>query len=60
MLGQSVHGAQQRGRNDAGAPVLDHIRTQLGELDSRIADLARARSAMGDILDASTRVLAHV
>ncbi|MFF3667541.1 MerR family transcriptional regulator [Microtetraspora malaysiensis] len=96
MLGQSVHGAQQRGRNDAGAPatvarirtllaaglptkvisqlmpcflgdgtelqacVLDHIRTQLGELDSRIADLTRAGSALGDILDASTRALAHV
>jgi predicted component of type VI protein secretion system len=33
------------------------VRTQLAELDSRIADLARARTALGDILDNSTRAL---
>jgi len=41
------------------ACVLDHLRTQYAELDSRIADLTRARTALGDILDASTRALAH-
>ncbi|MFI6789142.1 MerR family transcriptional regulator [Nonomuraea sp. NPDC050383] len=39
------------------ACVLDHLRAQYAELDSRIADLTRARAALGDILDASTRAL---
>ncbi|MEV4568981.1 MerR family transcriptional regulator [Nonomuraea sp. NPDC049419] len=39
------------------ACVLDHLRTQYAELDSRIADLTQARTALGDILDASTRTL---
>ncbi|GAA0948538.1 hypothetical protein [Actinocorallia libanotica] len=34
------------------ACVLDHLRTQL-------ADLTRARTALGDILDTSTRALTH-
>jgi DNA-binding transcriptional MerR regulator len=42
------------------ACVLDHLRTQYAELDSRIADLTRARTALGDILEASTRALTHV
>jgi DNA-binding transcriptional MerR regulator len=37
--------------------VLDHLRTQYAELDARITDLTRARSALGGILDASTRAL---
>ncbi|WP_067180347.1 MerR family transcriptional regulator [Microtetraspora niveoalba] len=41
------------------ACVLDHVRAQLAELDSRIADLTQARAALGGILDASTRALAH-
>jgi DNA-binding transcriptional MerR regulator len=41
------------------ACVLDHLRTQMAELDSRIADLSQARTALGDILEASTRALAH-
>ncbi|RKN39457.1 MerR family transcriptional regulator [Streptomyces hoynatensis] len=40
------------------ACVLDHLRSQLADMDSRIADLTRARTALGDILDASTRALA--
>ncbi|MEV0588581.1 MerR family transcriptional regulator [Nonomuraea sp. NPDC050310] len=40
------------------ACVLDHLRAQYAELDARIADLDRARTALGDILDASTRALA--
>jgi MerR, DNA binding len=40
------------------ACVLDHLRTQMDDLDSRIADLTRARTALGDILHASTRALA--
>jgi DNA-binding transcriptional MerR regulator len=39
--------------------VLDHLRTQLAEMDSRIADLSQARTALGDILEASTRRLAY-
>lgn len=39
------------------ACVLGHLRTQMAELDSRIADLAQARAALGDILQASTRPL---
>lgn len=39
------------------ACVLDHLRTQLTDLDTRIADLTRARTALGDILDTSTRAL---
>jgi DNA-binding transcriptional MerR regulator len=41
------------------ACVFDHLRTQVAELDSRIADLTQARAALGNILDASTRALAH-
>lgn len=41
------------------ACVLDHLKTQYAELDSRIADLTRARAALGDILDASARALTH-
>ncbi|MCO5971553.1 MerR family transcriptional regulator [Actinoallomurus soli] len=41
------------------ACVLDHLRTQLAELDSRIADLTHARTALGDLLEASTRALAR-
>ncbi|MGW4791747.1 hypothetical protein ACWEPC_04920 [Nonomuraea sp. NPDC004297] len=37
--------------------VLDHLRTRYAELDSRIADLTRARTALGDILEVSTRAL---
>lgn len=37
------------------ACVLGHIETQLADLDSRIADLTRARTALGDILHASTQ-----
>src|SRR5688572_19345358 len=37
------------------ACVHDHLRRQLAELDSRVADLRRARTALGDILEASTR-----
>ncbi|MFI0943815.1 MerR family transcriptional regulator [Streptomyces sp. NPDC021020] len=40
------------------ACVLDHLRDQLAAMDSRIADLTRARAALGGILDASTRALA--
>ncbi|MEV5747237.1 hypothetical protein AB0L00_05415 [Actinoallomurus sp. NPDC052308] len=40
------------------ACVLDHLRTQMADLDSRIADLTQARTALGDILEASTRALA--
>jgi DNA-binding transcriptional MerR regulator len=38
--------------------VLGHLRTQLAELDSRMADLAQARSALSGILDVSTRAVA--
>jgi hypothetical protein len=41
------------------ACVLDHLRTQLAELDYRLADLSQARTALGDILEASTRALAR-
>ncbi|GAA5053964.1 DNA-binding transcriptional MerR regulator [Thermocatellispora tengchongensis] len=37
--------------------VHDHLRTQLADLDSRIADLTQARTALNDILEASTRTL---
>jgi DNA-binding transcriptional MerR regulator len=37
------------------ACVLDHLRTQLADMDSRIADLTRAREALGGILQASIR-----
>ncbi|MET7283730.1 MerR family transcriptional regulator [Kribbella sp. NPDC005582] len=40
------------------ACVLDHLKTQYAELDARIDDLSRARAALGDILEASTRALA--
>ncbi|MEW2355357.1 MerR family transcriptional regulator [Spirillospora sp. NPDC029432] len=40
------------------ACVLDHIETQMADLDSRIADLTRARTALGEIHRASTRTLA--
>ncbi|GII75724.1 MerR family transcriptional regulator [Sphaerisporangium rufum] len=40
------------------ACVLDHLRAQYAELDTRIADLTRARTALGDILEATTRDLA--
>ncbi|MEV1005537.1 MerR family transcriptional regulator [Nonomuraea sp. NPDC050202] len=40
------------------ACVLDHLKTQYAELDSRIADLTQARTALGHILEASTRALA--
>lgn len=40
------------------ACVLDHLKAQLAELDSRIADLNQARTALSGILDASTRALA--
>lgn len=41
------------------ACVVDHLKTQYAELDARIDDLSRARAALGDILEASTRALAH-
>lgn len=37
------------------ACVFDHLRTQLTDLDSRIADLTQARTALGDLLEASAR-----
>jgi DNA-binding transcriptional MerR regulator len=37
------------------ACVLDHLRTQLVDLDTRIADLQGARTSLADLLDASTR-----
>jgi DNA-binding transcriptional MerR regulator len=41
------------------APVtVARIRTLLAELDSRIAELGQARTALGEILEASTRALA--
>ncbi|NUO56275.1 MAG: MerR family transcriptional regulator [Hamadaea sp.] len=42
------------------ACVLDHLRVQLADLDSRIADLTQARAALGGILADSTRALAVV
>ncbi|MFE0156877.1 MerR family transcriptional regulator [Nonomuraea sp. NPDC059007] len=41
------------------ACVLDHLKLQYAELDSRIADLTQARTALGDLLEASTRALTH-
>ncbi|GAT68400.1 MerR family transcriptional regulator [Planomonospora sp. ID91781] len=41
------------------ACVLDHLRGRLDELDSRMAELAQARKALSDILETSTRALAH-
>ncbi len=41
------------------ACVFDHLRTQYAELDSRIANLTQARTALGDILQASTRAAVH-
>ncbi|MEU5876946.1 hypothetical protein [Spirillospora sp. NPDC047279] len=38
--------------------VLDHLRVHLAGLDSRIRGLNDARTALGGILDASTRALA--
>ncbi|MGP4110070.1 MerR family transcriptional regulator [Streptomyces sp. 4N509B] len=35
--------------------VFDHLRDQMAELDSRIADLTRARTTLGEIFEASTR-----
>ncbi|GAA3399030.1 MerR family transcriptional regulator [Cryptosporangium minutisporangium] len=37
------------------ACVLDHLTTQLADLEARIADLSDARTALLGILDASTR-----
>ncbi|WP_131735596.1 MerR family transcriptional regulator [Actinomadura roseirufa] len=37
------------------ACVFDHLRSQLDELDTRIADLSRARASLGDLLASSTR-----
>ncbi|WP_242909614.1 MerR family transcriptional regulator [Actinomadura terrae] len=39
------------------ACVLDHIKAQLSEMDTRIADLTQARTALAGILEASTRTL---
>ncbi|MBW8482312.1 hypothetical protein [Actinomadura parmotrematis] len=39
------------------ACVLDHVRTQLADMDARIADLSRARAALRGILDSSARAL---
>ncbi|MBT2207812.1 MerR family transcriptional regulator [Actinomadura sp. NEAU-AAG7] len=39
------------------ACVLDHIRTQLTEMDTRIADLTQARTALAGILASSTQAL---
>ena len=41
------------------ACVLDHLSNQMAEMDSRIADLTKARAVLGDILHASTRALAR-
>jgi DNA-binding transcriptional MerR regulator len=40
------------------ACVLDHLRTQLTELDVRVADLLRARTSLVELLTASTAALA--
>ncbi|WP_119731563.1 MerR family transcriptional regulator [Thermomonospora amylolytica] len=40
------------------ACVLDHLRTQLADLDTRINELQQARASLSDLLDASTRALA--
>jgi DNA-binding transcriptional MerR regulator len=40
------------------ACVLDHLRTQLAELDTRVADLLQARTSLVEILTASTAALA--
>jgi DNA-binding transcriptional MerR regulator len=34
--------------------VLDHLRAQLADLDSRMADLARARATLGEIIASTT------
>ncbi|MBM7166981.1 MerR family transcriptional regulator [Streptomyces sp. G44] len=36
--------------------VLEHLRTHLSELDTRIADLCQARTSLRGLLDASSRV----
>jgi DNA-binding transcriptional MerR regulator len=41
------------------ACVLDHLQTQLTDLDSRIADLLQARTSLVDLLTASTTALAR-
>jgi hypothetical protein len=40
------------------ACVLDHLRTQLTELDVRVASLLRARTSLVELLTASTSALA--
>lgn len=40
------------------ACALDHLRTRLAELDTRIGDLQRARTSLAELLDASTRATA--
>ncbi|MFI2619094.1 MerR family transcriptional regulator [Streptomyces sp. NPDC018584] len=35
--------------------VLEHLRTHLSELDTRIADLQQARTSLRDLLDTSSR-----
>jgi DNA-binding transcriptional MerR regulator len=42
------------------ACVLDHLKSQLTELDSRIADLTQARTALSDIFEASTRAVVRI
>ncbi|GAA4239374.1 MerR family transcriptional regulator [Actinomadura meridiana] len=37
------------------ACVLDHLKTQMSDLDTRIAELTRARTALGDLFDASVQ-----
>jgi DNA-binding transcriptional MerR regulator len=41
------------------ACVHDHLRDQLADLDSRMAELNRARTTLSEILDASTRAPVH-
>ncbi|WP_336205890.1 MerR family transcriptional regulator [Nonomuraea sp. LPB2021202275-12-8] len=38
------------------ACVLEHVRGQLAELDTRISELHQARTSLSDLLDASVRV----
>lgn len=39
--------------SDLDPCVVDHLRARMTELDTRISDLTRARSALGDLLEAS-------
>jgi DNA-binding transcriptional MerR regulator len=41
------------------ACVLDHLRTQLADLDARLADLLAARTSLVDLLTTSTTALAR-